>query len=69
MSISFKCKCPERKKPVLERNWRVVDYKCNYSAFNGYKRTPSDYSEVECLSCGARGRTKANFVTIIHNKQ
>jgi hypothetical protein len=34
----------------------------NYSAFNGYHCTPSDYSEVRCLATGARWRTKAAYV-------
>jgi len=62
MSVSFGCHCPERKKPVKERNWVVLVRKANYSAFNGYKYTPSDYSEVYCRSCGAIGRTKAKYV-------
>lgn len=31
----------------------------NYSAFNGYRFTPSDYSSVRCLTCGQSGRTNA----------
>ena len=38
----------------------VVDRHCNYSAFNGYRRTPSNYSCVRCLKCGRYWRTKAN---------
>lgn len=66
MSVSFGCKCEERKKPVEERRWEVLSYKCNHSAFNGYHRTPSDYSTVNCLSCGQSGRTKAAFVDVLH---
>ena len=62
MSQSFSCHCAERKKPVEERNWVVFVRKANYSAFNGYHYTPSDYSEVYCCSCGALGRTKAKYV-------
>lgn len=40
----------------------VVDRLCNYSAFNGYRWTPSDYSCVRCLTCGARWRTRAAYV-------
>jgi hypothetical protein len=36
---------------------------CNYSAFNGYHFTPSDYSAVQCLTCGASWRTKAKYVS------
>lgn len=46
--------------------WRVLQYKCNYSAFNGYHRTPSDYSAVVCErdagGCGTIWRTKAAYV-------
>lgn len=53
------CRC----KPEDRRKWwRVVHYKCNFSAFNGYRRAPSDYSLVECEGCGARWRTKAKYV-------
>ncbi|MBW2005880.1 MAG: hypothetical protein JRI72_15025 [Deltaproteobacteria bacterium] len=62
MSASFNCHCAERKKPAHERKWVVIVRKGNYSAFNGYRFTPSDYSKVRCLACGAIGRTKAKYV-------
>lgn len=31
------------------KNWVVTVRNANYSAFNGYHRTPSDYSEVHCI--------------------
>ena len=62
MSVSFGCHCSERKKPVSERNWVVIVRKGNYSAFNGYRFTPSEYSEVYCRSSGALGRTRAKYV-------
>lgn len=62
MSVSFRCHCPERRKPIAQRNWGISQRKCNYSAFSGYHYTPSDYSQVHCLSCLATGRTKAAFV-------
>lgn len=63
MAVSFGCRCEERSKPVRERNWVVVDFKCNHSAFSGYRMTPSDYSTVRCLRCGTFGRTKAKYVS------
>lgn len=36
--------------------------KGNRSAFNGYRWTPSDYSEVRCTVCGRSWRTKAKYV-------
>jgi hypothetical protein len=62
MSSPFNCKCPERKKPVLDRDWVIEQDRCNHSAFDGYRWTPSDYSTVRCLSCGRVGRTKAKYV-------
>lgn len=56
------CKCGERDKPVSERAWVVWQRNCNQSAFNGYRRTYSDYSSVRCISCEAFWRTKANYV-------
>lgn len=49
------CKC----KP---RNMVIVQYKCNFSAFSGYRQTASDYSCVRCLTCGTFTRTKAAYV-------
>jgi hypothetical protein len=34
----------------------------NYSAFNGYRFTPSDYSELGCSRCGVSWRTNAAYV-------
>lgn len=52
------CTCPDRDRA----RWRVVTFMANYSAFNGYHRTPSDYSEVRCTGCHSRWRTKAAYV-------
>lgn len=57
----------ERKDTVLcmrehRASWVVVQRNCNYSAFSGYHRTPSDYSGVQCLACGRYWRTKAGYV-------
>lgn len=62
MSGGNVCSCPERKKPIDQRQWRVTARRCNYSAFNGYHWTPSDYSEVRCSECLASWRTKAQYV-------
>jgi hypothetical protein len=43
-------------------SWRVEVRKANYSAFNGYRRTPSAYSQLRCGHCGAVWRTKAAYV-------
>jgi hypothetical protein len=39
-----------------------VHYRCNFSAFNGYRMAMSDYSLIACDRCGARWRTKAKYV-------
>jgi hypothetical protein len=62
MSGGEACKCGERKKPLHERRWRVLQRKYAYSAFNGYRYTPSDYSCVHCRECGRKWRTKAAYV-------
>lgn len=43
-------------------SWRVAVLRGNYSAFNGYRFTPSAWSEVVCVECGARWRTTAAYV-------
>lgn len=57
------CHCDEsRKRVVSNRNWGVSDYKSNHSAFNGYRSTSSNYSQVHCLSCRATWRSKGRYV-------
>lgn len=62
MSASFNCKCPERKKPLKDRKWRVLVHKWNYSSFVRKGGEPSDYSTVVCDNCNGCGRTKAKYV-------
>lgn len=68
MSVSFSCKCNERKKPLAERRWVVRMLHESRSAFNGYRSRHSAYSEVQCLNCGALGRTKARYVDLLKFK-
>jgi hypothetical protein len=46
--------------------WSVRVRRANYSAFNGYRRTPSAYSLVHCPKClpplGSLWRTRAAYV-------
>ena len=60
MSTGIPCKC-NRKRGDID-GLVCTQYKCNHSAFNGYKYTPSDYSTVRCKRCGGVWRTKAKFV-------
>jgi hypothetical protein len=55
MSSGGACKCRPRDVDVIMRNG-------NRSAFSGYHWTPSAYSAVRCLKCGAIWRTKAAYV-------
>lgn len=43
----------------------ILTYRGNYSAFNGYRFTPSDYSAVSCTRCGAVWRTNAGWVELL----
>lgn len=73
MSSGWVCRCPESTEPMVPnanrkrsaRLWRVTDRNCNYSAFNGYKKTWSPYSQIICLRCGALWRSKARYVAAI----
>lgn len=47
------------------RHWRVLMRNANRSAFNGYRRTPSDYSAVRCPACHLVWRTKAAYVATL----
>jgi hypothetical protein len=53
--------CPDK---THRPSWRVVQRNYNKSAFNGYKKTYSDYSLVRCTVGGCRSawRTKAAYV-------
>ena len=70
MSGGWMCQCPAyhnagsaaAKKKYGQQHWRVTQYKCNHSAFNGYRKTPSQYSEVQCNVCGHRWRTTGAYV-------
>jgi hypothetical protein len=63
MSGGTPCSCPGTREERM-RNWVVLQYKCNHSAFNGYHYTPSDYSSVICNGPGCSGcwRTTAKYV-------
>ncbi len=63
MSQGLACICT----PKDRSRWRVVHRNCNYSAFNGYHRTDSDYSLIRCLGCGHYWRTKADYVAILQD--
>lgn len=68
MSMGPACTCPERAKPLEERDWTVLQFQCNHSAFNGYHYTHSDWSSITCNKCRALWRTKADYVTDVYLK-
>jgi len=69
MSGGNACQCAQRKKPVNKRRWLVMDRNCNYSAFNGYRKTFSDYSAIRCMCCGAYWRTKSRYVDYLDDAE
>jgi hypothetical protein len=66
MSGGQACTCPApsrgQKHAFVRQAWRVLNRNCNFSAFNGYRETPSAYSSIRCLECGAVWRSKADYV-------
>jgi len=63
--MTVTCVCEERKKSVYVREWIVLDRKCNFSAFNGYRYASSDYSKIHCRKCLSVWRTKAKYVDLL----
>lgn len=53
---------PHRPCPAPLAEWTVLVYKANHSAFSGYARTRSSYSQLECDRCGFIWRSKAAYV-------
>ena len=54
--------CVEPKQHRMGGRWRISHWMHNHSAFNGYRETNSDYSEILCLECHRSWRTKAGYV-------
>ena len=69
MSGGLACRCPESKRPIPKRNWLVLQRHCNYSAFNGYRYTYSDYSCLQFVSCKVVWRTKAAYASKLSNSK
>jgi hypothetical protein len=64
MSGGTVCRCGAPRSA-----WEVIDYRCNYSYFNGRRYTPSDYSAIHCTVCRAHWRTKAAYVIELRHMQ
>ncbi len=62
MSGHTKCECGRKRND--HEDLVVIARNENHSAFNGYKRTWSEYSHVRCTRPGCYGdwRTKAKYV-------
>jgi len=56
-SAQLACRLPEHRSA-----WVVTQRKGNRSAFNGYRWTPSAYSEVRCTVGGSVWRSRAAYV-------
>lgn len=67
MSKGTACRCRGTREEKL-KNWVIIQYKCNHSAFNGYKQTPSDYSCIRCMVCGSVWRTKSDYVLMVKGR-
>lgn len=69
MSGGPACICPGSNRPDWRRRryWRVVRRNWRCSAFEGYRRMPSDYSVVWCTECRRQWRTKAKYVTLLED--
>lgn len=48
-------------------SWTVDVRNGNYSAFNGGRFTPSDYSQLRCRSCGRVWRSNAAYIGDLPN--
>jgi hypothetical protein len=57
------------QNPTHRPGWVVRVRRGNYSAFNGYRFTPSAYSLVRCPACPATWRTKAAYVTHLPDEE
>lgn len=65
--VVVSCTC-SGKTADRRKNWRVRFRNVNYSAFNGYHATISDYSGLVCQLCERVWRTKAAYVRFISDE-
>ena len=67
MSVGTPCVCGRKRGDTADLV--VTALKCNHSAFNGYHKTPSDWSAVCCCrpNCYGRWRTKSSYVFDLPN--
>lgn len=60
----YQCQCYGTRQE-RQQHWEIWIYRGNYSAFNGNRFTPSDYSQIVCTRCGSVWRTKAAYVNTL----
>jgi len=65
MSSHTPCNCGRKRGD--HSDLVVVMRNCNFSAFNGYHKTPSDYSAIKCTRPGCMGlwRSKSSYVDLL----
>ena len=59
------CKCSEQRLEPSERNWEVHHFHCRYTVAGVWSQ--SDSSTIYCVRCGAKWRTKAEYVNEFQN--
>ena len=64
MSVKCPCVCPGSRETRMG-SWAVNQLRYNRTAANDYQPYPSAYSEVVCLRCLGRWRTKAAYVDLL----
>lgn len=63
-------RCPAKlPRPCRSLNLAVTAYRENFSHFEVGHHASSDYSEIACLECGNRWRTKSKDVERILERQ
>ena len=67
MSSGFVCTCQE-PTAAKRKHWVVLVRHGNYSYFHSSRGSfeDSDYSEVACLKCQSRWRTKAKYAVTLY---
>lgn len=56
------CRCPERQKPIEQRDWHVLDRGMGELGYNGRGYVLSEMCAVDCWACGASWYTRAKYV-------
>jgi hypothetical protein len=57
-----RCRCPESRRPLLDRRWAVVRRNEVASAFEGYRPRFSRFSDLFCFACQSSWRSAGAYV-------